>query len=84
MMKKLLMTLAFLSATLLIANDGRGGQRGGMDRQPPQEAISVCEGQSEGATCEMTTPRGESVSGTCTNTPDGKYFACKPENMKRD
>jgi len=30
----------------------------------------------------MKTPRGDIVEGTCKNTPDEKYFACKPERQK--
>lgn len=50
-------------------------------REPPQEAISICEGRSEGDSCSINSPRGDTLSGRCQNTPDGKYFACKPENM---
>lgn len=82
-MKTLFMTLLVLGSTLLLASEDRGGPRGGGDRQPPQEAIEVCEGQSENSVCEVTTPRGDTLEGTCHTTPDEKYFACRPNNMPR-
>ena len=53
-----------------------GGGQNGQRRGPPQEAISACSGQSEQASCSFTTPRGDEVSGSCRNTPDG--MACAP------
>ena len=54
------------------------------ERKPPQEAISICEGKSDGDTCTVKTPRGDTLEGTCSNTPDNKYFACKPNNMNNN
>lgn len=79
-MKKFIITLAILGVTLVSA-EGQD-QRGGGDREPPKEAIEICEGQQEGSSCTMSTPRGD-MEGTCKNTPDGKYFVCMPENMPR-
>lgn len=45
-------------------------------RGPPPEAYTACNGQSEGAACSMTTPRG-TLSGTCAATPEGQ-LACRP------
>ncbi len=78
-MKNFIITLAILVATFASAQ----GQRGGGDREPPKEAIEICEGQDAGSSCEITTPRGDTAKGTCENTPDDKYFACKPEKMSR-
>lgn len=52
------------------------------ERKPPEEAITTCEGKSNGESCSMTTPRGDTVEGICSNTPDNKYFACNPNNMR--
>lgn len=49
-----------------------GGQQTGTPGTPPQEAITACQGKSEGATCSMGPNNG-----TCRNTPDGS-FACVP------
>ena len=73
-MNKLILSTLLLGATLSFAN-------GQQDRTPPKEAISACVGQLTGATCNMTTQRGDSLSGTCKNTPDEKYFVCMPEGM---
>ena len=74
-------TLSSLVFAMTQQNDrnGRGGER-----TPPQEAIDICESKSEGDTCSMTTRRGDSVQGTCENTPDNKYFACKPPRRSRN
>ncbi len=75
-----MIVLAIFGVTLVSANQG---QRDGSDRQPPKEAIEICEGQEEGSSCQMTTRRGDTLDGTCKYTPDDKYFVCMPENMPR-
>jgi hypothetical protein len=81
-MKKLFIALAILSTSLLLAQGGQKGDRPEREKgKPPQEAITACEGKSAGSSCEMTGRRGETLNGTCADTPDGKYFACKPEGM---
>ncbi len=77
-MKKIILTVALVALTFGFAQEQRPQQ--GEKRTPPAEAISICEGQDEGSSCSMTSPRGDTVEGTCSNTPDGKYFACKPTN----
>lgn len=57
------------------------GQQNGASRVPPEIAISVCKGKSEGTACEMSGPNGNKT-GTCVYTPDKKYFACRPNDMK--
>ncbi len=44
-------------------NEGRNG--------PPPEAFTACEGKSEGARTQFTSPRGEVITGTC-KTADGR------------
>ena len=58
-----------------IAQDNRGPQNG----TPPKEAISICKNKDTGSTCTMKTPQGDTLEGTCKNTPDNKYFVCMPE-----
>ena len=77
--KKLLISAVLLTSTYSFAN-GPQGNRGA----PPAEAITACEGQSEGVSCSVTTPRGDTLDGTCKNTPDGKYFVCMPANMENN
>lgn len=74
----MILMLCVVGAVFASANEGKG-QRSGEERTPPQEAITICEGQESGAECEMTSPQGDTVAGTCEKTPDEKYFACKPE-----
>ena len=79
-MKKTILTLAIFALTASFAQGGGGKPpRGGT---PPTEAITACEGQEVAATCSMETPRGDIVEGTCENTHDNKYFACKPNDHK--
>ncbi|MEA2050423.1 MAG: hypothetical protein U9O56_06820 [Campylobacterota bacterium] len=73
--------LALLFTTYALAMGPQGGGQGREMREPPQEAITICENKSSGDSCTMQSPRGDTVEGTCEDTPDGNYFACKPENM---
>lgn len=64
----------------VMKNNGEGGMQGnqaGKPMTPPQAALEACSGKSENTTCSVQTPNGN-LSGTCKNTPDGKYFACIP------
>lgn len=54
-------------------SDQQGARRG-----PPPEAYTACEGKSAGATAEMATPRGETLTGTCEAGRDGK-LVLRPE-----
>jgi len=81
-MKKIILASLIVSSTLCFANGPQNGQ-GPKNGVPPEEAISICEGLNSGDTCNMTTPNGDSISGTCQNTPDKKYFVCMPEGMKK-
>ena len=60
--------------TIAIAAFANGPQ----DREPPKEAIAICKNKDVGSTCQMTTPQGDTLSGTCKYTPDEKYFVCMP------
>lgn len=79
-MKKIITTLAIFALTASFAQDGKP-PRGGKG-QPPQQAIEACENEEEGTGCTVQTRRGDTLEGTCQNTPDGKYFACVPNNHK--
>lgn len=47
--------------------------------QPPAEAINACKGKSEGSKASLTSPRGDTVSGTCMKM--GKDLVLHPDNM---
>lgn len=57
------------------------GRTQGASRIPPDSAISACSGKAEGTACEVTGPNG-AKQGVCAYTPDKKYYACKPNDMK--
>lgn len=56
---------------------------------PPAEMSSVCDGKSEGDSCEMSMPQGKdgnsgdstTVTGTCKKSPQGDQLVCMPNNM---
>lgn len=79
-MQKLVYVILFVGLTYSFAYENSNDSQREL-RTPPTEAITICEGKSQGDSCSMNSPRGDSLDGTCENTPDGKYFACKPENM---
>ncbi len=78
-MKKFIAMLCIVGAVVSFASDNSRPQRGERGT-PPAEAISACEGQETGAICQVITPRGDTLDGTCKNTPDEKYFVCMPAN----
>lgn len=81
-MKKIILIATLFVATMSFANqNSRGGAQKEM-REPPKEAISICEDKSAGDSCSVTTPRGDTLDGICKNTPDKKYFACVPDKHK--
>ena len=54
--------------------------RGGGHQGPPPEAYTACEGKSEGDTAEFTSPRGDTVTGTCEYDRDGDRLVLRPDN----
>ena len=48
---------------------------------PPPEALEACKGQQEGATCQFTAPRGETIAGVCRSGPQGEPAACAPKDL---
>ncbi|CAA6804880.1 MAG: Unknown protein [uncultured Sulfurovum sp.] len=81
-MKKIITTFTILALSVGFAQEVQESKGG--KRTPPPAAIEICEGQDEGSSCTMETPRGDTVEGTCKNTPDGLYFACKPKHHKKE
>lgn len=72
--------------------EGRPHAGGGHPPGPPPEAFSVCSGKIQGAACSMTSPRGESMSGTCAGAPPDHpggqgvssgagQLVCRPDRM---
>lgn len=73
-----LITIVTSALSLAVLAQPPNGGGGGGRRGPPPEAISACNGQSEGASCSFTGPPG-AISGTCRRVPEGS-FACVPTN----
>ena len=66
------------------ANKNSGKQRGsggGGQQGPPPEAFTACEGKKAGDKAEFTSPRGDTVSGTCEQ--DGDKLVLRPDNPPR-
>lgn len=73
--------LSFTMTSVLCAQESSDQDQGVSrhpSRIPPPFAIDACAGKNEGNSCEMETPRGK-MTGVCHATPDGAYFACKPD-----
>jgi len=47
---------------------------------PPPEALEACKGQQDGASCQFTESRGETVAGVCRTGPHGEPPACAPKD----
>lgn len=56
---------------------GPAGGAQGNAQQPPQEAITACQGLSVGASCSVNTPNG-TLNGTCGTPPNSTQLACMP------
>ena len=69
--------LCICSVHAFAANDSRRGE--GHQRQPPPEAYTACEGKESGDEAELTGPRGETVTGTCTQEKDGERLFLRPD-----
>ena len=81
-MKKLILAILVLGITQGFANGPQNG-KGPKGGTPPPGALDACIDKESGDTCTMKTRRGDTLSGTCTNTPDNKFFVCMPEGMER-
>lgn len=73
-----LSALFLLSACAEAQSTDRRGPPSGERRGPPPEALEACKSLSQGASCEVTTRRGEILAGTC-QIPIGNQLACVPE-----
>ncbi|WP_309496476.1 hypothetical protein [Sulfurovum sp.] len=82
-MKKIIVTLTLLAITASYAQP-QGGQGGPGSGKPPKEAIAACKNKDKGTSCSVNTPRGDTLEGTCKNTPDDKYFVCMPNNHRKE
>ncbi len=61
-----------------LRGEAMDGPENGERPAPPQFAIDACTGKAEGTECQA----GKAGAGVCSYTPDKRYFACKPNNMR--
>jgi len=61
--------------------DSDAGGDGERRQSPPPEALDVCRGASEGATCVFDSPHG-TIDGTCRRPPDHDTMACVPDDHR--
>ena len=84
-MRKFIAIACIIGATVSFAHEGPcGGENQKDGCKPPKEAIEICLGQATDTVCQMTTPHGDTLNGTCKYTPDEKYFACAPQRGPRE
>ena len=63
----------------------QGGEHYGKHRGPPQEAFDACENKAGDDTCEVVTPRGNTINGICKLPPKQSELVCVPKGrMKRE
>ncbi|MEM8660682.1 MAG: hypothetical protein AAGF35_07350 [Pseudomonadota bacterium] len=55
------------------------GEQNSKRRGPPPEAIAACESSAEGDSCSFTSPRGDSIEGSCIVPRSDNGLACKPQ-----
>lgn len=76
-------TLSFFTLfAFQVAFAQSSGEQGQSQRPhgPPPEAIEACSGSSADAACSFTGRRGETLSGSCFEGPQG--LACRPEGHR--
>ncbi len=56
----------------------QGNQQGGQFREPPPQAYTDCQGKKAGDSITITTPEGNQVPATCTNSQKGVF--ARPEH----
>jgi len=54
-------------------------QRTGKHHKPPAEAFEACLNKSDSDTCEVITPRGNTINGMCKLPPNQNVLVCVPK-----
>lgn len=74
----IMVVMSVVLIPFLILADSEEPQRE-RPKGPPPEMIAACEDKSVGDACEFVSPRGDTVSGTCQNSPrDESQLVCMP------
>lgn len=66
-----------MSMSAFACKDGEN-KDGPPRREPPPQAYEDCKGKNAGDKVEITTPKGDKISGTCTSSPKGLF--ARPEH----
>jgi hypothetical protein len=66
---------------LVLRPDRSGKKSGGKKQGPPPEAYTACEGKNVGDTSQLTSPRGDTVNGTCEK--EGDRLVLRPDRSKK-
>ncbi len=74
---KHLSTILVILAFSQFVNAQQAKRRGGRPHGPPPEAIEACSNANANDSCSFEGRRGEALSGTCADSPQG--LACRPE-----
>tara|TARA_R110001592_G_scaffold7126_7_gene40213 strand:- start:14090 stop:14368 length:279 start_codon:yes stop_codon:yes gene_type:complete len=78
---QILSTLILLNAVTASAYAEEGmNKQNSKHRGPPAEAIEACENSADGDSCSITTPRNETLEGTCRTPPRLEQLVCAPAN----
>ncbi len=83
-MKRIAMATVMVSlcAATASGSDTEGQRPRGRHQGPPPEAYTACEGKSAGDAAELTTPRGDTITGTCVQ--QGDRMVMRPDNPPPD
>ncbi len=79
--RKTATAIAFLGIVVAcsgLGNEGVAQERGRRHHGPPPEAYTACEGKAAGDRAEFTSPRGDTVTGTC--EANGDRLVLRPDN----
>jgi hypothetical protein len=77
LVSSIVVVMSVVLIPFLIWADGEGPRE--RPKGPPQEMIAACEDKSVGDACEFVNPQGDTVSGTCQNSPrDEGQLVCMP------
>ncbi|WP_320169847.1 hypothetical protein [Maridesulfovibrio sp.] len=79
-MKKiiLLICLIVLGASAALAQPGMMDDQHGDRPGPPPEAYTACDGKQVGDSAQMTTPNGDTITGTCEQ--EGDRLVLRPDS----
>ena len=81
-MRKIGIVFAILSICSIntFGDDNSSRRHGDRRPGPPPEAYDICEGKTAGDKAELTTPHGNTITGTCIE--EGEDLVFRPDQLK--